>query len=46
LPTRAEIARRIADSVFAKMNLPLPPEQNPERALEAIVYAMRSHSTG
>jgi uncharacterized RDD family membrane protein YckC len=43
LSTRAEIASRIANSIFAKMNLPLPPEQNPERALEAIAYAMRSH---
>jgi uncharacterized RDD family membrane protein YckC len=44
LATRAEMARRIATSLFAKMNLPLPPEQNPERALEAIAYAMRSHN--
>jgi len=44
LATRAQMAYRIATSLFVKMNLPLPPEQNPERALEAIAYAMRSHS--
>jgi len=43
LATREQMARRIATSLFAKMNLPLAPEQNPERALEAIAYAMRSH---
>ena len=42
LSTRAEIAGRIAASMFAKMNLPFPQEVNPERALEAISYAMRS----
>ena len=42
LATRAAIANRIAASVFAKMNMPLPPDMNPERALEAISYAMRS----
>jgi uncharacterized RDD family membrane protein YckC len=42
--TRTMMAQRIAASMFAKMNLPLPPEQNPERALEAISYAMRSNS--
>jgi uncharacterized RDD family membrane protein YckC len=44
LSTRAEIASRIATSMFAKMNLPLPQDVNPERTLEAISYAMRSHS--
>ncbi len=43
LSTRAEIASRIAASMFAKMNLSLPQQVNPERALEAISYAMRSH---
>jgi uncharacterized RDD family membrane protein YckC len=42
--TRSAMAQRIATSMFAKMNVPLPPEQNPERALEAISYAMRSNS--
>jgi hypothetical protein len=42
--TRTEIAARIAISMFAKMNLPFPQEANPERALEAISYAIRSHS--
>lgn len=42
--TRSVMAQRIATSMFAKMNLTLPPEQNPERALEAISYAMRSNS--
>jgi uncharacterized RDD family membrane protein YckC len=44
LSTRSEIAHRIATSMFAKMNLPFPPEMNPERALEAVSYAMRSSS--
>jgi uncharacterized RDD family membrane protein YckC len=44
LSTRAEIASKIAASMYAKMNLPLPQEVNPERALEAISYAMRSQS--
>jgi uncharacterized RDD family membrane protein YckC len=44
MSTRSVMAQRIATSMFAKMNLPLPPEQNPERALEAISYAMRSNS--
>jgi hypothetical protein len=44
LATRAEIASRIAISMFAKMNQPFPQEVNPERALEAISYAMRSQS--
>jgi uncharacterized RDD family membrane protein YckC len=43
-PTRSVMAQRIATSMFAKMNIPLPPEQNPERALEAISYVMRSNS--
>jgi len=42
--TRSVMAQRIATSMFAKMSIPLPPEQNPERALEAISYAMRSNS--
>ncbi len=42
LDTRAQIGHRIATSIFAKMGLPLPTEGNPERALEAISYAMRS----
>jgi uncharacterized RDD family membrane protein YckC len=42
--TRSVMAQRIATSMFAKMNIPLSPEQNPERALEAIAYAMRSNS--
>jgi uncharacterized RDD family membrane protein YckC len=42
LATRAEIAGRIATSMFTRMNLPYPQEVNPERALEAIAYAMRS----
>ena len=46
LSTRAEIASRIAASMFAKMNLPFPQKVNPERALEAISYAMRSQSKG
>jgi uncharacterized RDD family membrane protein YckC len=44
LSTRAEIASRIATSMFAKMNLPLPQDVNPERALEAISHAMRSQA--
>jgi uncharacterized RDD family membrane protein YckC len=44
LLTRDQIARRIAASMFAKMNLPLPAEQHPERALEAIAYAMRAQA--
>jgi len=44
LSTRSEIASRIATSMFAKMNLPLPQDVNPERALEAISYAMRSQA--
>jgi len=32
--------------MFAKMNLPFPQKVNPERALEAISYAMRSQSKG
>jgi uncharacterized RDD family membrane protein YckC len=44
MSTRSVMAQRIATSMFAKMNLPLAPEQNPERALEAISYAMRSNS--
>ena len=44
LTTRAEIANRIAASMFAKMGVALPPEVNPERALEAISYAMRSQA--
>jgi uncharacterized RDD family membrane protein YckC len=42
--TRSEIANRIATSMFAKMGLPLPQDVSPERTLEAISYAMRSHS--
>ena len=42
--TRAAIAARTARSIFARMDLPLPAEINPERALEAISYAMRSQS--
>jgi uncharacterized RDD family membrane protein YckC len=42
LATRSQIAQRIATSIFAKMGLPFPQEMNPERALEAISYAMRS----
>jgi uncharacterized RDD family membrane protein YckC len=42
--TRTGIASRIASSIFAKMNLPLPTEMNPERTLEAISYAMRSQT--
>ena len=44
LTTRAEIANRIAVSMFAKMGVALPPEVNPERALEAISYTMRSQA--
>jgi uncharacterized RDD family membrane protein YckC len=44
LSTRYEIAGRIAASMFAKMDLPLPPDLNPERALESIAYAMRSQA--
>lgn len=44
LTTRAQIANRIATSMFAKMNLQMPPDVNPERALEAIVYRMRAQS--
>jgi uncharacterized RDD family membrane protein YckC len=44
LATRAAMAQRIATSMFTKMHIPLPAEQNPERALEAISYAMRSQS--
>src|ERR1035437_7937861 len=44
LTTRAEIAGRIAASMFGKMGLALPPDVNPERALEAIAYAMRSQA--
>ena len=40
--TRTEIAGRIAASMFAKMNLTLPPGESAERALEAIAHAMRS----
>jgi uncharacterized RDD family membrane protein YckC len=43
-PTRSLMAQRIATSMFAKMSTPLPPAQNPERALEAISFAMRSNS--
>ncbi len=42
--TRTAIASRIATAMFAKMNLPLSPEVNPERALEAISHAMRSQA--
>ena len=41
LPTRAEIAARVAAQMAAKMNVSVPPG-NPERFLEAIAYAMRS----
>jgi uncharacterized RDD family membrane protein YckC len=41
LPTRAEIAGRVAAQMAAKMNVSVPPG-NPERFLEAIAYAMRS----
>jgi uncharacterized RDD family membrane protein YckC len=44
LTTRSAIASRIAATMFAKMNLPLSPEVIPERALEAISYAMRSQA--
>jgi hypothetical protein len=44
LTTRAQIANRIATSMFAKMNLQIPPDINPERALEGIVYRMRAQS--
>ena len=44
LATRAEIAQRIASSVFTKMGQPMPAEVNPERALEAISYAIRSQA--
>jgi uncharacterized RDD family membrane protein YckC len=44
LSTRGEIAGRIAATMFAKMELSLPVQVNPERALEAIAYAMRSQS--
>jgi uncharacterized RDD family membrane protein YckC len=44
LSTRVQIAGRIAVSMFAKMNIPLPAEVDPERALEAISYAMRTHA--
>ncbi len=44
LSTRAEIASRIATSMCMKMGVALPPEVNPERALEAISYAMRSQA--
>ena len=44
LTTRADIAGRIAASMFAKMGMELPPEVNPERALEAIAYSMRSQA--
>ena len=44
LSTRAEIASRIAASMYTKMGMALPPEVNPERALEAISYAMRSQA--
>jgi len=42
--TRAIIASRIAAAMFVKMNVPLSPEVVPERALEAISYAMRSQA--
>jgi uncharacterized RDD family membrane protein YckC len=42
--TRIAIASRIAAAMFAKMDLPLSPEVNPERALEAISHAMRSQA--
>jgi uncharacterized RDD family membrane protein YckC len=42
--TRATIASRIAATMFAKMNLPLPPEVIPERALEAVSHLMRSQA--
>jgi uncharacterized RDD family membrane protein YckC len=44
LTTRAQIANRIATSMFARMNVPIPLGVNPERALEAIVYRMRAQS--
>jgi hypothetical protein len=42
--TRTAIAGRIANAMFAEMHLPLSPELNPERALEAISHAMRSQA--
>ena len=42
LDKRAEMAGRIAGRMSAKMQMPLPEDVSPERALEAIAYAMRA----
>ena len=44
LDKRAEIAGRIADRMSTKMQVPLPEGVTPERVLESISHAMRSHS--
>jgi uncharacterized RDD family membrane protein YckC len=44
LERRAEIAGRIAQHMSAKMKVPLPVDQAPERVLESIAHAMRSQS--
>jgi uncharacterized RDD family membrane protein YckC len=44
LDKRAEIAGRIADRMSAKMQVPLPVDVAPERALESIAHAMRAQS--
>ncbi len=44
LERRAEIARRIAGRMSAKMQLPLPVDVAPERALESIAHTMRAQS--
>jgi uncharacterized RDD family membrane protein YckC len=44
LNRRAEVASRIANRMCAKMLIPLPDTLPPERLLEAIAHAMRSHA--
>jgi uncharacterized RDD family membrane protein YckC len=44
LDKRAEIAGRIAQRMSAKMQVPLPADQAPERVLESIAHAMRAQS--
>jgi uncharacterized RDD family membrane protein YckC len=44
LDKRAEIAGRIAQRMSAKMQIPLPADQTPERVLESIAHAMRAQS--
>jgi hypothetical protein len=42
METRAALAYRMAGQMAAKMQVTLPEETNPERALESMAYQMRS----